>query len=245
MVIGIAMANMCAALVLSGSAPTAPPVVPQGAVVVVGNSQGWHCSGVLIAPTVVLTAGHCTPATRVAFAGDVPAGSRRFKGQIPVASSLVRGRSGADDLALLVLGKPAPLGAAVAHLRWNTAEPAGKALAIGYGGYDRRRLRHQRRSLKFDIRGYGCNVRRRVRSGCNPAREMVILSNEGRDTCRGDSGGPMFLMERGRPVVMAITTRSLANANRDCGQGGVYVRVDAALPWIFKQLQLLAKSRRQ
>ena len=40
--------------------------------------------------------------------------------------------------------------------------------------------------------GWGCDERNRIRPGCVPGAEMVIAHTGGRDTCDGDSGGPVF-----------------------------------------------------
>jgi secreted trypsin-like serine protease len=46
------------------------------------------------------------------------------------------------------------------------------------------------------------------------------------DTCKGDSGGPLYIMSEGRPLLIAITSRGIG-ATMTCGVGGFYERLDS------------------
>ena len=64
--------------------------------------------------------------------------------------------------------------------------------------------------------------------GCHPEQEFV-LRDPGVDSCIGDSGGPVFLRQRGpiadqprkKQVVVGVTSRGLFRSEI-CGRGGVY-----------------------
>jgi len=61
------------------------------------------------------------------------------------------------------------------------------------------------------------------------SKKDVVLG--GHDSCKGDSGGPIWVEENGRAVLVGIVSRG-----RDCAfmnTPGVYTRVRSHLPWIF------------
>ncbi|CAD5125961.1 DgyrCDS14149 [Dimorphilus gyrociliatus] len=59
---------------------------------------------------------------------------------------------------------------------------------------------------------------------------MVCAAAPGRDTCKGDSGGPMAYNNNGRFEVMGLTSWGRGCALE--GFAGVYSRVSAQLKWI-------------
>lgn len=71
---------------------------------------------------------------------------------------------------------------------------------------------------------------------CNEAypdridKTMVCAERAGRDTCKGDSGGPMAFNNNGRFEVMGLTSWGRGCALED--YAGVYTRVSAELKWI-------------
>ena len=58
------------------------------------------------------------------------------------------------------------------------------------------------------------------------------------DTCKGDSGGPFFVQDaKGRWLLAGVTSRGTDLATSMCGDGGIYVRVDAYAKWIAGALK--------
>src|SRR5262249_43113781 len=55
-----------------------------------------------------------------------------------------------------------------------------------------------------------------------------------RDSCKGDSGGPLYIADPNGNgyFLLGATSRGTINAQRTCGDGGIYVRVDQFLDWI-------------
>jgi endonuclease G len=58
-----------------------------------------------------------------------------------------------------------------------------------------------------------------------------------RDTCRGDSGGPLYIQsDEGTYRLLGVTSRGLKDFDhfppQPCGNGGIYVRADRFLDWI-------------
>jgi MYXO-CTERM domain-containing protein len=64
-----------------------------------------------------------------------------------------------------------------------------------------------------------------------PGGEFVVSGN-GKDTCFGDSGGPVYLDTPRGPVVIGAVSRGLDGSATPCGGGGIYVRTDKVAAWI-------------
>ena len=158
--------------------------------VMVLTSGGGVCSGIVVAPDAVLTAGHC-----VAGVGENRIHYRDETGR-PVlvetaARSLhpaydgdaIRGRTRSIDLALLRTREPLPARFMPAML--STAMPrAGRNLTLaGYGatrGGDRRSIGRYRGATLAVVEPYG------------PSRILVWLKAPEAGGCQGDSGGPIL-----------------------------------------------------
>ncbi len=205
----------------------------------------WRCSGTLLAPTVFLTAGHCTesPASHVEiwFDADVQSGipgngypnTGEVSGTPHTHPSYDPDAFFLFDLGVVVLDSPVPM-----------AE---------YGQLpelDQLDSLKPRRHTTFTAVGYGLQringdpkhtVAERVRMFAEPhllqinrgiARDYSLLLSNNHSTggtCFGDSGGPNFL--GGSNVIAGVTSFGL---NGSCGgTGGVY-RVDRAddLGWL-------------
>jgi endonuclease G len=53
-----------------------------------------------------------------------------------------------------------------------------------------------------------------------------------KDTCTGDSGGPIYIRDGQDWLLAGATSRATKGSVNNCGDGGVYVRVDRYLDWI-------------
>jgi hypothetical protein len=79
-------------------------------------------------------------------------------------------------------------------------------------------------------------------SVCAPFAEMILASHEGetnpKDSCGGDSGGPVFLFEDNEQKLIAVTSRAGPGFQRadlhHCGGGGVYTLIGrkSVLAWL-------------
>ena len=209
--------------------------------VAVGNDAQWGCTGTLIGPNTVLTAGHCAAfATRVFFGSDVKKAGKevRVKKRFP-HPQYKQGKQ--NDLMVLLLEEQV-----------TTVEPrrmASKALAdaatdgrvVGFGhvdphgsfGYGVKRM------VDVPIASPDCRGKVGVHDdhasyGCDRGLEIVagrpLLE---RDSCKGDSGGPFYILdEAGEWRIAGATSRATASAMSTCGDGGIYVRVDRYRSWI-------------
>lgn len=211
----------------------------------VNGVPAWRCSGTLLSPTVMLTAGHCTYGTsggRVWFEPDVGAGIPEngypFGGGTSIEFAAIYTHPQYNpnafylhDAGIVILSEPVFLDT------YGTLAPVGllDEIATHRGQYDQ----------TFTVVGYGLQsvvptlqrdlVRYRGEvqlvdvkgtAGIPPGTSATFTDNPGQGngsggTCFGDSGGPIFYGDTNQ--IAAITSFGL---NANCrGIGGGY-RVD-------------------
>ena len=206
----------------------------------VGSDSHWGCTGTLITPTVVLTAGHCASvATRVYVGGDVTR-----PGLVVNVKKRVRhpkyhvGKH--NDLLVLILATPVQGVDPRPLARKTVIDKAGDGRAVGFGatdasgtfGYGVKRLvdvpiaSNECRGKSGghdDHTAYGCDVGLEVVAG----RPLLA-----QDSCNGDSGGPFYILDGHTWRLAGVTSRATDSAVHNCGDGGIYVRVDRYRAWI-------------
>jgi secreted trypsin-like serine protease len=198
----------------------------------------YRCSGTLIAPTVVLTAGHCTgepgefSGMRIYTESDIDSGDNNYPFAGPNAieatswhthPDYTSGQFWLNDVGVINLAEPVELE------RYGALPEANSLDALAPG-----------RSTSFTAVGYGLQwvnaaqvVGQRIRMNANPwlvqtntgftgARSILLSNNAATGgTCFGDSGGPNFI--GGSNVVGGVTSFGL---NGSCGGTGGVFRVD-------------------
>ncbi len=196
-----------------------------------------QCSGVLIAPAVALTAGHCNdPALRSVLVGTSSL-ARPGEGEtIDVIQRVEYPDSlQTEDLTVLVLARPSrfpPRPIASGWARFDIRNGAAVAIA-GYGAIDRNATTFvdELQEAETTIADADCTQK----PGCNgsvaPGGELGA-GGMGIDTCPGDSGGPLYLPTPYGTFLAGITSRAYEDALYDCTDGGIYVRPDKVVDWI-------------
>lgn len=210
--------------------------------VAVGNEDGWGCTGTLIAADVVVTAGHCVQyATRIFLGSDVSKTGKVVQVRERVRHPQYRQGGKQNDLMVLLLASPVenvePRKLATKAL----IEEATDGRVVGFGNTD-----------PIGSAGYG--IKRQVdvpiassackgsldgepdekAYGCDAGLEFVagkpLLA---KDSCTGDSGGPFYIeAPAGGWLLVGATSRATNSAPNDCGDGGIYVRLDRYRSWI-------------
>lgn len=217
----------------------------------VGGFPAWRCSGTLIAPTVMLTAGHCTFGTsggRVWFEADVesgiPANGYPFGGGTSVAFTAIHTHPQYVDAAFYLYD------AGIVIL--EAPQPGPYATLAPIGLLDQIAVRRGLQNQSFTVVGYGLQSvvptlqADRVRyqgtvrlidvhgtAGIPAGTSASFTNNPGKGngsggTCFGDSGGPIFY---GDSLTIAAVTSYGLNANC-AGTGGGY-RVDTVDDYAF------------
>ena len=203
----------------------------------IGNAIGFYCTGTLIAPNLVVTADHCKEATRVFLNGnDI---SKPNEGEtIAVLHQLEHPEV---DLRILVLERPATVkprpiaqGAEIQQTKSAMVVGFGTINTEGTVGYGIKR----KLAKEIPITSISCSDPTDPKKyGCLPGRELVAGHRGLRaDTCRGDSGGPLYIKNAsGEYLLLGATSRGVKNGFTTCGDGGVYVRVDLCVDWIEQE----------
>lgn len=173
------------------------------------------CSGLLIAPRVVMTAAHCVERVRSRGALEVVFGARVQGGVFVVVDvayahpDYVPG-SATDDIAVLMLAEDAP----VAPVELGSASvadllPGASLRAIGFGVTERRADDSgERRSGALAL--------------ATVSPTTFTASASPGMTCTGDSGGPVLATVAGREEVIGVTSRG----DFACAEDAEQTRVD-------------------
>jgi secreted trypsin-like serine protease len=150
-----------------------------------------------------------------------------------------------EDVSLL---PTEPLGSSVvpaklADTATINSATAGRLIGFGYSkpGADEDTSWGTRRYADIPIVSNACSgeIKGQPDSayyGCTKDFELVAISPKQADQCDGDSGAPMFLVGKdGASSLLAVTSRAIKHG--ECGDGGVYERVDGAVgAWITEQV---------
>jgi V8-like Glu-specific endopeptidase len=231
-----------------GGDPVVPGTFPD-TVAITGN--GKVCTGTVIGPRAVLTAAHCYCAgvKETVYFGDSVHNATNTghvsggKSLIPCESTL---RVEDGDVAVLTLDSPLTIPPrALASSSMLDRATFGRAVGFGVGANAITDPAGVKRMVDVPMASVACNGTVKVGQStfpdstyyhCASGREIVAgAPSLDKDTCNGDSGGPLYVQSSDGSLYLAGTTSRATGAPgvRPCGDGGIYVRIDGSVVnWI-------------
>ncbi len=218
------------------------------AVVGVGDGEQVFCTGTLIAPQAVLTAGHCTAKagdgtadpTMVHFGTNDLASSAVKKIAVTKVDALGGGPcpcSPGDgiDIAVLTLGEAAPMAPVPLATSCGAATLGGDVTLVGYGVTDKNTI-NVLYSVNLKVDTLACNT---DAMGCPPAGQGSAIVTTPGGMCAGDSGGPLFVVNNyGTFVAGVVSGPDQTEPSQDCSdwKKAVYPRPDSVEQWIAEKV---------
>lgn len=233
-----------------GGIPVEPPRLSDVVGIAAAGSSVVSCTGTLVAPDRVVTARHCACD---GISGRIMVGAEASEGVWhdvvggPDTIGDICGPIGSasnPDLAVLHLATPVagvmPRAFATATeidgARFYTVAGFGYTETFIFGRKHETDVPSATNDCSRDIPAWGTTEARAF--GCIPGEEIVAgRAGLGRDTCNGDSGGPLFVLPAGMQgeaslKLAGVTSRATDNSSPNgplvCGDGGIYVRLTDA-----------------
>lgn len=226
------------------------------------KGEGFSCSGTVISPNLVLTAGHCvedietgrkTPAAQylvVTGSSDIrdPALRQVSKVSRTIINPGFNRFKVHNDAGLLVLATPTTVPAVTLAGPTDAAllAPNTPTWIAGWGlSGTLRKLKRTpvlRRGATYVQRRIYCrNHVRAYYPFFNWSSQLCTITPPGFSvgTCHGDSGGPaLAFREDGTPVQIGVT--SLGAADCDTHLPDIFTRIDRIYPWLAEEIAATA-----
>jgi hypothetical protein len=216
------------------------------AVGIVFSSAYVGCTGTLIGPKVVLTAGHCVNGLDVSH---VIVGSKDWAedgGEVIEVEGVFEYPNSqfTYDVAVLTLAEPSsyePRAIALDCVKRDFLEDGAKVQIVGYGATTAAGTgwNTQLNEAEAEVYDEDCDEStiNGVYAGCREPGGELAAGGAGQ-ACYGDSGGPLYLKTGNGAYVVGVASRLFAGTNpsQPCQGGAIWVRPDAVIGWIEDQI---------
>jgi len=217
-----------------GGTPVPPDKWPDAVLVVAREAM---CTGTLIAPNVVLTAGHCiAPEPVEVWTNTVDYGESPGE-RIPVLWSLAYPDwENTFDVGILLLARDASPPPRTVAGRCTAREALVRdapVQLVGFGlttesGTGSNTVLHE---ATLHVTDPTCTTDAACNAAIAPDGEF-LAGGGGIDACFGDSGGPIYITTAHGPALAGVVSRGRAIAGAPCATGGVFVRADKVALWV-------------
>ena len=227
-----------------------------GTVALLTPEGGMHCTGIVIAPTVILTAAHCVrhrdPQTFAFTTVYDPSEVQVLAGSLSVQSpeqgellavKAVRshpafpagaqvepsGLGREDDIAVLLLHAPVTSLSPVPIMPQEQFDQrVPPATSLWLSGYGNDQINGQN-AVAGVLRFAESPYQRRT------DHELFVGGPMLPDSCPGDSGGPAYVFGAAGVELVGVNSRGEYQVPEMCGAGGMYTFASAYIDWITAQ----------